>query len=471
MNLTRYACFGVLMVLILTGCQATPNQDVIANKNDQQVSQSESGTSIEESNSVEESADDGTVVSEAISETFSSDDGNVTISVQTDAVKVHSVPIVQTEAKDISVDDVKRWAKAFYGTEDVYEATKQMTKSEIEEAILWRQQKISDRDGLLAEGYTEDEIDSTIELYQEEINNLKSNYDSAPEKYEGTKTDWEFHPASYWMKDETNGDDEDWSKEDKTESLEVRGDYEGKGAHISASNRQDADYQVHDMFFVLNDEVDINYNADPVISREEAIQMTSEKLKALTDKEWQVDSVDNNGNQWRIKYVPVINNLPCLLTDLSYDSTDAYAANLIYEMLEFEIIDGQITSVEWDSPMKITSADNQPAEMLPFDDIYTAFKNYMQVKCTMTSLGMASDDEMEDETTAETEKVCANVNDIRQMYCRVKVKNSDQAFEYVPVYVFSGYASQGDYKEDWWVNHFCVVNATDGTIINTWLGY
>ena len=65
--------------------------------------------------------------------------------------------------------------------------------------------------------------------------------------------------------------------------------------------------------------------------------------------------------------------------------------------------------------MKITSADNQPAEMLPFDDIYTAFKNYMQVKCTMTSLGMASDDEMEDETTAETEKVCANVNDIRQM--------------------------------------------------------
>ena len=137
------------MVLILTGCQATPNQDVIANKNDQQVSQSESGTSIEESNSVEESDDDGTVVSEAISETFSSDDGNVTISVQTDAVKVHSVPIVQTEAKDISVDDVKRWAKAFYGTEDVYEATKQMTKSEIEEAILWRQQKINDRESLI----------------------------------------------------------------------------------------------------------------------------------------------------------------------------------------------------------------------------------------------------------------------------------------------------------------------------------
>ena len=408
----------------------------------------------------------GKVVSEAISDSFDSTEGDVTIKVQADQVRAKNVPVLQAEAQSVSADDVKRWCNVFFGTEDVYEYRDEMTKSDIEKAILWRQQKISDRDGLLAEGYTEDEIDSTIELYQEEINNLKSNYDSAPEKYEGTKTDWEFHPASYWMKDETNGDDEDWSKEDKTESLEVRGDYEGKGAHISASNRQDADYQVHDMFFVLNDEVDINYNADPVISREEAIQMTSEKLKALTDKEWQVDSVDNNGNQWRIKYVPVINNLPCLLTDLSYDSTDAYAANLTYEMLGFEIIDGQITSVEWDSPMKITSADNQPAEMLPFDDIYTAFKNYMQVKCTLNSLGLASEDE-----TEGTEQAFANVNDISQMYCRVKVKNAENTFQYVPVYVFSGYVSQGDYKEDDWVNHFCVVNATDDTIINTWLGY
>ena len=58
--------WGVLLAVLLTGCQATPNQDVIANKNDQQVNQNESGRSIEESNSVEESADDGTVVSEAI---------------------------------------------------------------------------------------------------------------------------------------------------------------------------------------------------------------------------------------------------------------------------------------------------------------------------------------------------------------------------------------------------------------------
>ena len=404
MNLTRYACFGVLMVLILTGCQATPNQDVIANKNDQQVSQSESGTSIEESNSVEESDDDGTVVSEAISETFSSDDGNVTISVQTDAVKVHSVPIVQTEAKDISVDDVKRWAKAFYGTEDVYEATKQMTKSEIEEAILWRQQKINDRDT---------------------------------------------------------------SNADKTQALKVQGESDGQKAYVSASNRETADYQLHSLMFYWNDEdegwID---GATPYVNQEEAIQITDEKLKALVDGNWKVNTVWSSSNQWHIQYIPVINELPCLYSDINYTSDDAYAANLEYGQINFTLTDDKIVAVEWESPMEITSTDSQPAEMLPFDDIYTAFKNYMQVKCTLNSLGLASEDE-----TEGTEQAFANVNDISQMYCRVKVKNAENTFQYVPVYVFSGYVSQGDYKEDDWVNHFCVVNATDGTIINTWLGY
>lgn len=471
MNLRRYVCLGVLLAVLLTGCQDMPHQDVIANKNDQQVSQNESGTFIEESNSVEESVDDGIIASEAISETFSSDDGNVTISVQTDTVKVHSVPIVQAEAKDISVDDVKRWAKAFYGTEDVYEAAKQMTKSEIEEAILWRQQTINDRESLIEEGYSEADADTMIEYYKEQIDSLKASYQNAPDGDERKKTDWAFHPLSYYDDDsmENNGNT---SNTDKTQALKVQGESDGQKAYVSASNRETADYQLHSLMFYWNDEEEgWMAGGSSSVNQEEAIRITDEKLKALVDGKWKVNTVWSNGNQWHIQYVPVINELPCLYSDINYTSDDAYAANLEYEQIDFTLTDDKIVAVEWESPMKITSTDSQPAEILPFDDIYTAFKNYMQVKCTMTSLGMASDDEMEDETTAETEKVCANVNDIRQMYCRVKVKNSDQAFEYVPVYVFSGYASQGDYKEDWWVNHFCVVNATDGTIINTWLGY
>ena len=188
MNLRKYACIAISMALLTTGCQATPDADIIANKNDNQASQNETSQSDRENISVDENTDEGKVVSEAISDSFDSTEGDVTIKVQADQVRAKNVPVLQAEAQSVSADDVKRWCNVFFGTEDVYEYRDEMTKSDIEEAILWRQQKISDRDGLLAEGYTEDEIDSTIELYQEEINNLKSNYDSAPEKDEGTKT-------------------------------------------------------------------------------------------------------------------------------------------------------------------------------------------------------------------------------------------------------------------------------------------
>lgn len=247
----------------------------------------------------------------------------------------------------------------------------------------------------------------------------------------------------------------------------MQGESDGQKAYVSASNRETADYQLHSLMFYWNDEEEgWMAGGSSSVNQEEAIRITDEKLKALVDGKWKVNTVWSNGNQWHIQYVPVINELPCLYSDINYTSDDAYAANLEYEQIDFTLTDDKIVAVEWESPMKITSTDSQPAEILPFDDIYTAFKNYMQVKCTLNSLGLASEDE-----TEGTEQAFANVNDISQMYCRVKVKNAENTFQYVPVYVFSGYVSQGDYKEDDWVNHFCVVNATDGTIINTWLGY
>ena len=181
MKIRKYACIAISAALLMTGCQATPDQDIVANKNDNQASQNETSQSVDDTIAIDENAD-GKVVSEAISDSFDSTEGDVTIKVQADQVRAKNVPVLQAEAQSVSADDVKRWCNVFFGTEDVYEYRDEMTKSDIEEAILWRQQKISDRDGLLAEGYTEDEIDSTVEFYQEQIDNLKSNYDSAPEK-------------------------------------------------------------------------------------------------------------------------------------------------------------------------------------------------------------------------------------------------------------------------------------------------
>ena len=298
---------------------------------------------------------------------------------------------------------------------------------------------------------------------------MKAHNSEAIDNDEREKTDWTFRPASYYMKEEYDDNDE-WDDIDQTEKLKVVGDCDGKRAYISASNRSTQDYQLHTLMFYWEDEEDgVLVGSAPSLSQEEAIQMTDEKLKELTDGTWKVNNVWSNHNQWHIRYIPILNDVPCVYSDIGYTSEDAYAANLEYEQIDFTLTDDKIVSAEWDSPMQITSTEDQSATLLSFDDIYQAFKNYMQVKCTLNSLGLATDDPEEDGVAGV--QAYANITDISQMYCRVKVKNTDQSYQYVPTFVFSGYTSQGDYKEDDWVNQYCVVNAIDGTIINTWLGY
>ena len=278
MKARNYIGLMIVTSLLLSGCQATPDQDIVANKNDQQTEQSKAESAAEST----EDTDAEKVVSEGYSESFASDSGDVTINIQVDQVKARPIPVMQAEAQDISVDDVKRWSKAFFGTiEDVYEGTSQMTKSEIQKAILWRQQRINDKDRLITEeGYTEEAAEAVIQSYQEEIDNLKANYESAPEDDDRQKTDWTFHPASYYREMAEAGEDEDWSNLDKTDKLKVIGDCDGKMAYVSASNRSTPDYQLHSIMFYWDDEqAGLNSNGKSSISQEEAVKLTDQKLK------------------------------------------------------------------------------------------------------------------------------------------------------------------------------------------------
>lgn len=122
MKARNYIGLMILTSLLLSGCQATPAQDIVANKNDHQTEQSKAESVVDST----EVADDEKIVSEGYSESFASDSGDVIINIQVGQVKVRPIPVMQAEAQDISVDDVKRWSKAFFGTtEDVFEGNSQ----------------------------------------------------------------------------------------------------------------------------------------------------------------------------------------------------------------------------------------------------------------------------------------------------------------------------------------------------------
>ena len=112
MKARNYIGLMIVTSLLLSGCQATPDQDIVANKNDQQTEQSKAESAAEST----EDTDAEKVVSEGYFESFASDSGDVKINIQVDQVKARPIPVMQAEAQDISVDDVKRWSKAFFGT-------------------------------------------------------------------------------------------------------------------------------------------------------------------------------------------------------------------------------------------------------------------------------------------------------------------------------------------------------------------
>ena len=41
MKIRKYACIAISAALLMTGCQATPDQDIVANKNDNQARQND----------------------------------------------------------------------------------------------------------------------------------------------------------------------------------------------------------------------------------------------------------------------------------------------------------------------------------------------------------------------------------------------------------------------------------------------
>jgi len=91
MNVRKCICLTSTIVLLLSGCQATPDQDIVANKNDQQQMEQSKAESVVESTEV---TDDEKVVSEGYSESFASDSGDVTINIQVGQVKARPIPVM-----------------------------------------------------------------------------------------------------------------------------------------------------------------------------------------------------------------------------------------------------------------------------------------------------------------------------------------------------------------------------------------
>lgn len=259
----------------------------------------------------------------------------------------------------------------------------------------------------------------------------------------------------------------------KTQQLvAVTNDLNGHTGQIIVSNRDEEDYRLNLMAFYYLDEymmTDIPYKK---ISGEEAVSMADEVLEKLEIEGWQLYSEDemsyeNEGRDMHtLIYTPVFGEAAVIPgPNTNVKSEDLYASNYYYSSLRISILNGIVNGVEWISPLETVKTENSDVETLPFEKIYTAFQNQMRSKYTRDKVIDPAAPEFQNKEV----EIEVNITHITQGLFRIKEKDNKEEFLIVPVWGFAGEVMVDG--ESWGESEFAMINAVDGSTINTVLGY
>ena len=460
---------SLLIVLIcLTACQQSPEEDIVVNKND----------GVFESIAGQANTDTAGGTQEEISvshfESFKNDEGDITITMDLEArVPQAPMPIVRVKPHEITSEEVQHWAEVLFEGSTAYEQTDVMTKSEVEEYILNLRQKLSDKDALVREYGSEADAQSMIEYYENQLSAYEQAWETAPETYEQKKCDWTFHTTDYYMSDAQNIWDstyDDYSSYIK--SLEIRAETralsEGR-AVLYATNRNESDYSMNRMDFYYTDAENL-----PATQKtgtvEDAISMADQLLKELNLENWKLwshfDSSTETENRFQLKYTLSYGDWDVIRSpEIDLKSEDLYASNYGYSELDVGIQNGKIASVSMASPLDVVNVENENVSTIDFERACELLKNHLQSSCTRSSCIDSMD------PNYDSYDLALEIKQVHRGLFRIREKDSGE-YLLVPVWSFSCslIVDGSDWSGELDVDRF-FINAVDGSIINTNLGY
>lgn len=473
--------------LALQGCQASPEEDIIVNKNDgtlEKAIQKESEADTENSTDAGEDAsgeasepekEEKTIVEENFSDSFTCDSDGITVNVDATVTSIQGAfPVVRVKPHEITPDEVKLWADVLFEGKTAYEPGK-LTKAELEERILSCKQVLNDSSAM-SELTGGNEAD--VQIYTDVYNNLLASYEKAYETAEEQDTkkecEWIFHPTDYY--EEILFEGPEGASMNKTKVLKTVDDsQDGHIRTIYAANRSESDFRLNSMNFYYEDTVDRTSYPGEKITMEEASKLTDTLVAKLGMDNWKIEKISDRSelaalsgqecSWYTIWYTPSYEEIDVISSErMDMKSEDLYAPNYYYSSLKIDIRNNWIQSVDLFSPLDTVKIENDNVEVLSFEKAYENFKTHMQTKYTKSSV---LDPESPDSQDASVE---LKVTGAKQGLFRIKEKNNQDEFLMVPAWVFRGNILVDG--NDWvGETDFAVVNGLDGSIINTSLGY
>jgi len=483
------AVLSAMFFVFVCGCQAAPDSTAVTSKNNGAFE-----AALEAAADVQTEAEDDPVsIQEPVTYTdsFTNTDGDITYQVGLNIPAITSaMPVLRVTPKTITAECAQHVAEVLFGDADIYDHSGTFSKAELEELILSLRQRLSDQDEMETHfGPMKDEVAEQMEAA---ISKYEAEYAEAPETTEERLCGWEFHPRS-WYYDQAwvNEDDPETISLNKSQFIVATSERDGLPYLYTVCNREESDYRIHSITCEMNWELmeeDLIYSTQEPTEAEIAEAQTEAEaiLDALDLGQWVIDScvMQEVGSPFGYsKYSIIVTACPVYygvkvphLQLKNLRSDDAYASNYAYEEMSFTFSGGNLVRFYYNSPLDVVEVVNENVAILSFEEAMGICRNQMQMSVLSTD---PDSFELFYPASAREE---VDVYQAELGLTRTRVKDNATDFYLLPAYTFRAsytlYDQNGSLLIDsndllgtMFTSEMLVINALDGSIINTELGY
>ena len=498
----RIVAAAAAIVLVLSGCQATPEKGVVTSKNDGAFEEAlEASPTLAPNTDQPPAAEAQTTAEPTVYEdTFDGrQSGGVTFHVKVAEPTVPGpMPVLRVRPLELTGELVRQVAQVFYGDGPVSELTGQMSRAEVEKALLAEKQDYADWQVRIEQDPTvdADDRDYVRQSFEDRIARLEEAYAAAPETVEQKPLDWQFHPQSYYP-------DYAGAQDLGHQYMKGLGQVNGRDYELSAMKRLGTDYSVQRLgvypYTPYMTEAELNALYDqqaeaepPAVDMDAARTEALELVKSMGIGEFAVVpdlAIEAaNGNMSfdpnTVVLTPAYNGVPLTFHfggfNIASKGGDEYASTYGYEYMTFNFDETGVTGFGWESMHQVVQTENDNVQILPFADVLAAAEDQMKIM-DLESSGLLT----------QGVALSIDVRDVALGMSRIRMKDSATDYYITPTYTFYGTATYcdengepirfpvldeqgnetGETQTIQQVTELVVLNAVDGTAIDVRKGY
>lgn len=455
---------AICTLCILTGCQPTPETEIVTPKDDTRlIERSQSGET-------EMRLSDRIGAPEHYAFEASSADGNVQISADADVIlpKTDDLPIVRVSRHTLTEQDMKN---VFYAVCNGNTA--------VDGDVLWKSyyQVTLERLTSMRQDGNLDKYDSAEEL-DAAISELMDTIQGAPDEPEAINPDFTFHAVDSYMTtarilstpDRVALSDLDAMNQESSVTIEYVRDVQ-KDAHYHAQIMATNPYYIAGMYSDTTQTI-----IPPAIRKEEAQRIANETVNAMGYSDMSCSGSRlapmedaREGNRftgvYEFIFTRTVNGVNTTFTNdvcaAPPEDPNSMARPWGYEHIRVFVDDAGVACLLINDPYQIEETVSEQTTVLPFSDIAKVFAHMIQTKYV---------------TVDSDKKTDIHIERVELGLCRIFEQGESNFGLLVPAWDFMGTLTQSNengsltYGRD---GYHCLltINAIDGSIIDRGMGY